>query len=108
MSAYFTLGLADALIAVGIGVLLFGVRLRGNLVLLFLSTCIFLFGALAGNLISALPALRCWLVRWESSARFCRPSALGVWLPREHAGGRPAVTHIFPARYFVTLVKAIF
>ena len=31
MSAYFALGLADALIAVAIGVLLFGVPLRGNL-----------------------------------------------------------------------------
>ena len=48
MSAYFALGLADALIAVAIGVLLFGVPMRGNLALLFASTCIFLFGALAG------------------------------------------------------------
>src|SRR4030095_854714 len=55
MSAYFTLGLADASIAVAIGVLLFGVPLRGNLVLLFASTCIFLFGALGwGILVSAI------------------------------------------------------
>ena len=55
MSAYFTLGLADALIAVAIGVRLFGVPLRGNLALLFASTCVFLFGALCwGILISAI------------------------------------------------------
>ena len=39
MSAYFALGLADALIAVGIGVFLFGVPMRRNLAVLFVSTC---------------------------------------------------------------------
>jgi len=111
MSAYFTLGLADALIAVGIGVLLFGVPLRGNLVLLFLSTCIFLFGALCwGILISAIA---------RSQVLACQMGIISSFLPAFLLSGFvfsienmpvvvQAVTHIFPARYFVTLVKAIF
>jgi ABC-2 type transport system permease protein len=111
MSAYFTLGLADALIAVAIGVLLFGVPLRGNLALLFASTCIFLFGALCwGILVSAIA---------RSQLLACQMGILSSFLPAFLLSGfifsienMPVVvqvlTHIFPARYFVTLLKAIF
>jgi len=111
MSAYFALGLADAFIAVGIGVLLFGVPMRGNLALLFLSTCIFLFGALCwGILISAIA---------RSQVLACQMGIISSFLPAFLLSGFvfsienmpavvQAVTHIFPARYFVTLLKAIF
>jgi len=111
MSAYFTLGLADALIAVGIGVLLFDVPLRGNLALLFFSTCIFLFGALCwGILISAIA---------RSQLLACQMGIISSFLPAFLLSGFvfsienmpavvQAVTHIVPARYFVTLMKAIF
>jgi len=111
MSAYFTLGLADALIAVGIGVLLFGVPLRGNLLLLFTSTCIFLFGALCwGILISAIA---------RSQLLACQMGIISSFLPAFLLSGFvfsienmpavvQAVTHIVSARYFVTLLKAIF
>ena len=111
MSAYFTLGLADALIAVAIGVLLFGVPLRGNLALLFASTCIFLFGALCwGILISAIA---------RSQLLACQMGIISSFLPAFLLSGFifsienmpvvvQALTHIFPARYFVTLLKAIF
>jgi ABC-2 type transport system permease protein len=111
MSAYFTLGLIDALIAVAIGVLLFGVPLRGNLALLFASTCIFLFGALCwGILISAIA---------RSQLLACQMGIISSFLPAFLLSGFvfsienmpvivQALTHIFPARYFVTLLKAIF
>lgn len=111
MSAYFTLGLADALIAVAIGVLLFGVPMQGNLGLLFVSTCIFLFGALGwGILISAIA---------RSQLLACQMGIISSFLPAFLLSGFvfsienmpvvvQAVTHIFPARYFVTLLKAIF
>ena len=111
MSAYFALGLADAFIAVGIGVLMFGVPMRGNLALLFLSTCIFLFGALCwGILISAIA---------RSQVLACQMGIISSFLPAFLLSGFvfsienmpavvQAVTHIFPARYFVTLLKAIF
>jgi ABC-2 type transport system permease protein len=111
MSAYFTLGLIDALIAVAIGVLLFGVPLRGNVALLFASTCIFLFGALCwGVLISAIA---------RSQLLACQMGIISSFLPAFLLSGFvfsienmpvvvQALTHIFPARYFVTLLKAIF
>jgi ABC-2 type transport system permease protein len=111
MSAYFTLGLADALIAVVIGVLLFGVPLRGSLPLLFASTCIFLFGAFGwGILISAIA---------RSQVLACQMGIISSFLPAFLLSGFvfsienmpavvQAVTHIVPARYFVTLLKAIF
>ena len=46
MSAYFVVGLADATIALLVGVFVFEVPFRGSLPLLAVSTCVFLFGAL--------------------------------------------------------------
>ena len=46
MMAYFVVGVADAAIALLVGVFVFGVPFRGSLLLLAVSTCVFLFGAL--------------------------------------------------------------
>ena len=46
MLAYFVVGLADAAIAVLVGVFVFEVPFRGSMLLLAVSTCVFLFGAL--------------------------------------------------------------
>ena len=55
LSAYFVLGLVDMLICLFVGVFIFDVPLKGSFVLLMVSSCVFLFGALAcGILISAM------------------------------------------------------
>ena len=46
MFAYFVVGVADAAVAVAVGLLVFDVPFRGSVLLLAGSTCIFLFGAL--------------------------------------------------------------
>ena len=46
MFAYFVVGLADATIALLVGLFVFEVPFRGSLPLLAVSTCVFLFGAL--------------------------------------------------------------
>ncbi len=46
MAAYFALGLADALITIAVGVLLFQVPLRGNPLMVLATCCIFLVGVL--------------------------------------------------------------
>ena len=51
LSAHFLLGLADMLIALFVGVVIFGVPLKGSLVLLLFSACVFLYGALAWGLL---------------------------------------------------------
>jgi ABC-2 type transport system permease protein len=111
LSAYFTLGLVDALIAVGIGVLLFGVPFRGNLVLLFASTGIFLFGALGwGVLVSAIARSQLLASQMGIISSFLPAFLLSgfIFSIENMPAVVQAVTHIFPARYFVTLLKAIF
>ena len=46
MLAYFVVGLADSAIALIVGVFVFGVPFRGSILLLAISTCLFLFGVL--------------------------------------------------------------
>lgn len=111
MSAYFALGLADALIAVAIGVGLFGVPLRGNLALLFTSTCVFLFGALCwGILISAVTRSQLLAYQIGIISSFLPAFLLSgfVFSIENMPAVVQVVTHIVPARYFVTLLKAIF
>ena len=48
--AHFLLGLVDMLIALFVGVVIFGVPLKGSWVLLLFSACVFLYGALAWGL----------------------------------------------------------
>ncbi len=111
MLAFFGLGLVDMLVAIGVGVFVFGVPLRGSPLLLFFTGCIFLFGALCwGILISALA--RSQLMAYQMGM-------LSSYLPAFILSGfiysidnMPKViqliTYIVPARYFVTILKGIF
>ena len=55
LSAYFLLGIVVMLISLFVGMVVFKVPMKGSPVLLFFSSCVFLFGALAwGILISAM------------------------------------------------------
>ena len=111
LSAFFALGLADLVVCLVVGVFVFGVPLKGSVVLLFVSSCLFLFGALCwGVFISA--STRSQLVAYQLGT-------LTSFLPAFLLSGFiysienmpvviQAVTYIVPARYFVTLLKAIF
>jgi len=111
LSAYFVLGLSDLLIALGVGVMIFGVPLRGNGLFLFLTSCIFLFGSL------------CWGIFLSAAARSqllaYQLGAITSFLPAFLLSGFvyaienmppliQVVTYIFPARYFITILKGIF
>lgn len=111
LSAYFLLGLVDMVTAVIAGVFIFGVPLRGSVWLLFLTGCVFLFGALCwGLLLSAV--LRNQLQAFQVSL-------LSSFLPAFMLSGfvyaidnMPLIprllSYIVPARYFVALMKGIF
>lgn len=111
MSAFFALGLADALVAVVIGVLIFDVPMRGSLLLLFGSTCVFLFGALCwGIFLSAVARSQLLAFQMGILSSFLPAFLLSGFvfgienMPR----AVQAISHIVPARYFVTLLKGIF
>lgn len=111
LSAYFVLGIVDMLMSLFVGMVVFKVPMKGNPVLLFVSSCIFLFGALAwGILISA--SNRNQL----SAYQMC---TLTSFLPAFLLSGfiysiqnMPIVIQFLalfiPARYFIDIVKGIF
>jgi len=111
MSAFFALGAVDTVLAVTAGVGIFKVPLRGSILFLAATSCIFLIGALCwGILVSALTKSQ--LVAYQLGL-------LSSFLPAFILSGfvfaienMPAViqlvTYVFPARYFVSILKGIF
>ncbi|RPJ57606.1 MAG: ABC transporter permease [Acidobacteria bacterium] len=111
MAAFFLIGFIDTVVAVGVGVFIFGVPFRGNALFLISTVTVFLFGVLCwGILISA--ATRSQLKAYQIGM-------ITSFLPAFLLSGfvydidnMPAIirfiTHIVPARYLVTLLKGIF
>ena len=111
MLAYFVLGLADALIAVLVGMLVFHVPLRGSLLDLAITACIFLCGALFwGVFVSA--AARTQLLAYQVGlvTSFLPGFLLSGFVYSIDSMPAPirAITYAFPARYFVTILKGIY
>lgn len=111
LAAFFAIGFVDTLVAVFVGVVIFGVPFRGNAALLMVTTVIFLFGVLCwGILISA--ATRSQLKAYQIGM-------ITSFLPALILSGfiydipnMPVIiqliSHVFPARYLVTILKGIF
>ena len=109
--AFFTVGLIDMVVAVVIGTMIFGVPLRGSPLLLFLSGCIFLFGALCwGILLSALTRSQVMAYQMGMLTSFLPAFILSgfVFAVENMPGPVQAFSYIVPARYFVSIVKGIF
>jgi len=111
LSAHFLLGLVDMLIALFVGVVIFGVPLKGSWVLLLFSACVFLYGALAWGLyISAM--FRNQLAAYQMGtltsflpafllSGFIYPLSNMPWIIR-------VISVVIPARYFIDMTKGIF
>lgn len=111
MVAFFGIGLIDMLVAVGVGVLIFGVPLRGNPLFLFLTGCLFLFGALCwGILLSAVARSQLMAYQLGMVTSFLPAFLLSgfIYAIENMPTAIQAVTYIFPARYFVSVLKGIF
>jgi ABC-2 type transport system permease protein len=111
MAAFFVLGFADLLIAVAIGVLLFRVPLRGSGLLLFGTSCVFLFGALCwGILLSAVTRTQVLAYQMGMLTSFLPAFLLSGFVYSIENMPVPIqiISHIFPARYFVSILKGIF
>ena len=111
MFAYFAVGLADAGIAVLVGVFVFEVPFRGSLPLLGVSTCVFLFGALfSGILVSAAARTQAAAYQLGILISFLPAFLLSgfVYSIETMPWVIQVITHIVPARYMVTILKGIF
>ncbi len=111
MLAYFLVGLADATIAVLVGVFMFHVPFRGSILLMAVSTCIFLFGALFWGILISASA--------KTQVQAYQLGILSSFLPAFLLSGfvysietMPTIiqgfTYIVPSRYVVTTLKGIF
>lgn len=111
MLAFFVLGVVDALIVVLVGLLVFQVPFRGSVLLLVVSGCVFLWGALFwGIFISA--ATRSQLLAYQMGflTSFLPAFLLSgfVYSVENMPPVIQAISYIFPARYFVTILKGVF
>lgn len=109
--AYFLLGMTDMIICLIVGVFIFQVPFRGNVWVLFLACCLFLFGALSwGIFVSA--SARTQLMAYQMGM-------LSSFLPAYMLSGfiysianMPKViqliSYVVPARYFVNILNGVF
>ena len=100
MMAYFSVGVVDSLIALIVGVTVFSVPFRGNILLLGVSTCLFLVGVM------------CWGIFISAGARSqvqaYQMGMLTTFLPGFLMSGFVFASVFVPARYFVSILKSLF
>ena len=111
MLAYFVVGLADGAIALLTGVFVFDVPFRGNVFLLAVACCIFLFGALCwGIFISAVAKNQLQAYQMGILSSFLPAFLLSGFVYSIESMPRiiQVVTYVVPSRYFVTILKGIF
>ena len=108
---YFSIGVLDVLVAVLMGEFLFEVPLRGNVALLFGMAAVFLAGALSlGMLISIVTKAQLLASQLAMVVTFLPAFLLSGFM--YDISNMPNViqvlTHVVPARYFVSLLKGIY
>ena len=111
LSAYFVLGLVDMLISLVVGLGVFHVPMKGNWLLLFTASGVFLFGALAwGLFISAANRTQLAAYQLSTLTSFLPAFLLSGFI--YSLGNMPYVIQFLalfvPARYFIDMVKGIF
>lgn len=111
LAAFFVVGFTDTAISVAVGVLVFDVPFRGSWLFLFVSVCVFLFGALCwGILISALTRSQLLAYQAGMLTSFL-PAFLLSGFVYDISTMPPVVrlvTYIFPARYLIAILKGAF
>jgi ABC-2 type transport system permease protein len=111
LAAYFLLGLADMLVALAVAIFVFGVPFRGSATLMAVSSCIFLFGALAwGIFISASQRSQLAAYQLGTLTSFLPAFLLSGFI--YSIDNMPAIIRgialFVPARYFIDIVKGVF
>jgi ABC-2 type transport system permease protein len=111
MAAYFVLGMVNMFVTLGVGVFLFGVPLRGNPLLVLLTSCIFLMGALFwGIFLSAAAKTQLMAYQLSMVTSFLPAFLLSgfIFAIENMPIAIQVVTYLFPSRYFVTILKGLF
>jgi ABC-2 type transport system permease protein len=108
---YFTIGMVDMLLSVLAGRFLFGVPIRGSLLLLFGVSAVYLVGALSlGILISAKARTQLLASQFAFVATFLPAFLLSGFMfdIRNMPRALQLVTYLIPARYFVAFLRGLY
>lgn len=108
---YFVIGMLDVAIAVAMGQFLFEVPLRGNVLLLFGVSAIFLVGVLSlGLLISIVTRTQVLASQLAMMVTYVPSFLLSGFVYSISNMPKPiqAVSYLIPARYFVALLRGIY
>ena len=111
MLAYFAVGLADTAIVVVAGIAVFQVPFRGSIVMLAVSSCLYLCGALFwGIFVSAWAKTQLMAYQTALISSFLPAFLLSgfVYATETMPPVIQAITYVVPARYFVTILKGVF
>ncbi|HEY1204403.1 MAG: ABC transporter permease [Bryobacteraceae bacterium] len=111
MAAFFAVGLVDTVISIVAGMIVFGVPLRGSPLLLMVASCLFLLGSLSmGILISALARSQVLAYQMGMLTSFLPAFLLSgfVYSIENMPAVIQVISHVVPARYFVTILKGVF
>jgi ABC-2 type transport system permease protein len=111
LAAYFLLGLADMGVALAVALFVFGVPLKGSPTLLFVSSCIFIFGALGwGIFISASQRNQLAAYQLGTLTSFLPAFLLSGFI--YSIDNMPviirAIALFVPARYYIEIIKGVF
>jgi ABC-2 type transport system permease protein len=111
LAAYFLLGLADMAISLAVAVFVFHVPLKGSPLLLLVSSCVFIFGALGwGIFISASQRSQLAAYQLGTLTSFLPAFLLSGFI--YSIDNMPAVIRAIalfvPARYYIEIIKGVF
>lgn len=111
LTAFFALGVLDAIIAVVIGVEVFHVPFRGSVALLCAATAVFLGGAFSwGLFLSSISETQLQAFQLGMLSSFLPAFLLSGFIYAIENMPTPVqvVTYLFPSRYFIAILKATF
>jgi ABC-2 type transport system permease protein len=111
LGAFFILGVADALIALTVGVWVFDVPFRGSLLFLGVSTAVFLVGAFSwGLFLSSMADTQLQAFQMGMLSSFLPAFLLSGFIYAIENMPIPiqVATYLFPSRYFIAILKATF
>jgi ABC-2 type transport system permease protein len=111
MLAFFALGFVDTLVSIAVGVFVFRVPLRGSPMLLIAASSLFLIGTLCwGILISAIARSQLLAYQMGMLTSFLPAFLLSgfVYAIANMPVVIQVISHVVPARYFVTVLKGVF
>ena len=111
MAAFFVVGFVDTVISIVAGLVVFGVPLRGSPVLLIGSSCLFLLGSLRLGILISETARSQVLASQMGILSSLLPAFLlsgFVYSIENMPEAIQIISHVVPARYFVTILKGVF